>query len=149
MKTKTLLFLIAVALPIVGMQKSSGATVPAGTILTVRTLRSVASVEMPGRAVPAQLARAVAVGGKVAIPAGTHLNGKVVTSRRFTRSNDQLTVDVTSVHLAGRDVPITTTGPQFISNDVKTRGGVAISRRDYTVPAGKLMQFKLARPLVF
>ncbi len=53
MKTKTLLFLIAIALPIAGVQKSWGTTVPAGTILTVRTLHSVSAQDMPGSAVPA------------------------------------------------------------------------------------------------
>src|SRR5205814_10456310 len=123
MKTNKLLFLMAVALLTAGVQKSSGATIPAGTILTVRTLRAVASVDTPGRVVPAQLERPVAVGGKVAIAAGTHLSGKVVTSARLTHSKGRLTVDLTSVHLAGRDVPITTTGAQLLSNDIKTKGG--------------------------
>jgi len=149
MKTKTLLFLIAIALPIAGVQKSWGTTVPAGTILTVRTLHSVSAQDMPGSAVPAQLARPVTIDGKVAIPVGTHVSAKVITSHRITRSSDRLTVDLISVHLAGRDVPITTTGRQFLSNDIKTRHGIGISRTDYTVPKGKLMQFALARPLVF
>jgi hypothetical protein len=148
MKTKTFLFLIAVSALTAGVQKSSAATVPAGTILTVRTLRAVSAIETPGRAVPVQLERPVAIHGKVAIPAGTHLSGKVITSRRLTPSNHQLTVDLTSVSLAGRDVPITTTGAQLLSNDIQTRRGVSVSHSNYTVAAGKLMQFQLARPFV-
>jgi len=149
MKTKNLLFLIAVTLVIAGVQKSSGTTVPAGTILTIQTMRAVSSEDAPGRPVPARLQRPVAVNGKVVIPAGTHLSGKVITSRRLTRTNDRLTVDVISVHIDGREVPMTTTGAQFLSNDIHTRGGVGISRANYTVASHKLMQFKLARPLVF
>jgi hypothetical protein len=149
MKAKTLLFLISAALLTAGVHKSSGATAPAGTILTVRTMAAVSSVDARGKAVPFQIARPVAVDGKVAIPAGTHLSGRVVTSRRLVHSNDLLTVDLTGVHLGGRDVPIATTGPQFLSNDIKTRNNTSISRSNYTVAAGKLMQFKLARPLDF
>lgn len=149
MKAKTLLFLIAAALLAAGAQKSSGATVPAGTIVTVRTMAPVSSVDPRGRAVPFQIARPVAVGGKVAIPTGTHLSGRVVTSRRLAHSGDQLTVDITSVHIAGRDVPITTSGPQVLSNNIRTRNNVSISHANYTVASGKLMQFKLAQPLVF
>jgi hypothetical protein len=149
MKTKTLMFLIAAALLIEGVQKLSAATVPEGTILIVRTLRAVASTDVPGTPVPTQLERAVMVNGKVAIPAGTQLGGKVVTSRRLASSNAKLTVDLTTLHLAGHDAPITTTGPQFVSNDFKTRRNVGVSRTDYTVAAGKSIRFKLARPLTF
>jgi hypothetical protein len=149
MKTKTLWFLIAIALLIAAVPESWGTTVPAGTILIIRTLRSVSAEDMPGLAVPAELARPVAINGKVAIRVGTHVSGKVITSHRVTRSSDRLTVDLVSAHLAGRDVPITTTGRQPLSNDIKTRSGIGISRTNYTVPKGKLMQFQLARPLVF
>lgn len=150
MKTKTLWFLIAIALLLIAaVPESWGTTVPAGTILIIRTLRSVSAQDMPGLPVPAELARPVAINGKVAIPVGTHVSGKVITSHRLTRSSDRLTVDLISVHLAGRDVPITTTGRQPLSNDIQTRSGIGISRTNYVVPKGKLMQFQLARPLVF
>lgn len=149
MKTKTLLFIIATALLIAAVQNSWGTTVPAGTILIIRTLHSVSAEDMPGIAVPVELARPIAINGKVAIPAGTHVRGKVITSHRVTRRSDRLTVDLISVHLAGRDVPITTTGRQPLSNDRTTMGGISISHTNYTVAKGKLMQFQLARPLVF
>jgi hypothetical protein len=149
MKAKTLFFLIPIALLAAGLQISSGATIPAGTILIVRTASPVSSVDPPGRAVPFQLGHPIAVNGKTLIPAGTHLGGKVATSRRLVHAGNELTVDVTSVHLAGHDIPLSTTGPQFLSNDIKTRNNTSISRSNYTVAAGKLMQFKLARPLVF
>jgi hypothetical protein len=149
MKTKTLLFMIATALLIAAVQNSWGRTVPAGTILIIRTLHSVSAEDMPGIAVRAELARPVAINGKVAIPVGTHVSGKVITSHRVTRSSDRLTVDLISVHLAGRDVPITTTGRQPLSNDRTTMSGISISHTKYVVPKGKLMQFQLARPLVF
>src|SRR4029077_18977992 len=106
MRTKTLWFLIAIALLMAAVQKSWGMTVPAGTILIIRTLSSVSAEDIPGIAVSAELARPVAINGKVAIPVGTHVSGKVITSHRVTRSSDRLTVDLVSVRLAGRDVPI-------------------------------------------
>lgn len=149
MKTKTFMFLlIAAALLVAGTRKTLGETVPAGTILMIRTLRAISSVDVRGAPAPAQLERAITVHGKVAIPAGTHLGGKVVSSRRLVSSNEKLTIDLTSVHLAGHDLPITTTGPQFLSNDIRTSRGVSVSRANYTVASGKRMQFKLARPLV-
>ncbi len=148
MKTKTLLLLITAVLLVAGVQISPGATVPAGTVLIVRTLRSVSSVDVPGTPVPAQLLQPVTINGKVAIPAGTHFSGKVVTSRRLASSNTRLTVNLTSVHVGGGDLPITTAGAQLLSNDLKTRSGVGVSRTDYTVASGKQIQFKLARPLV-
>ena len=149
MKTTRLMPLLAAALLGAGVHILPGATVPAGTVLTVRTLRAISSVDPRGTSAPAQLERAVTVNGVVAIPAGTHFGGKVVSSRRLASSSEKLTIDLTSVHLAGHDVPITTTGPQFLSNDIKTKRGVGVSRVDYTVARGKVMQFKLARPLVF
>ena len=148
MKAKTFWVLIAVALLAAGVQKSMGGTIPAGTILVVRTMAAVSSVDARGKGVPFQLARPVAAGQKT-IPAGTHLSGEVATSRRLVHSGDELTVDLTSIHLAGHNIPITTTGAQFLSNDIRTRNNTSISRSNYTVATGKLMQFKLARPIAF
>lgn len=139
------LAMLAALLP----QNSPAATVPAGTILIIRTLHAVASTDAVGSRFPTQLATNVAVKGKVILPAGVKLTGKVVTSRRLAQSRDRLTVDVTDIQLAGRVVPIRTTGAQVLSNDHRTRSGVEVSRVTYTVPAGKLMQFQLAQPVSF
>jgi hypothetical protein len=132
---------LAVALPIFG------ATIPAGTILNVRLLNPVSSKDSPGRVFHVQLEQNITVGGKVALASGTKFSGKVITSRRLTSSPHELTVDLVAAQVNGHSVPITTTGPQPLSNNITTMGGVSVSRNSYTVASGKRMQFKLTRPL--
>ena len=149
MKAKTLILAGLAILAALAPQNSPAATVPAGTILIIRTLHAVASADAVGSRFPAQLASNVAVKGKVLLPAGAKLTAKVVTSRRLASSKDRLTIDLMDVHVAGRVVPIRTTGAQVLSNDHRTRSGVEVSRVSYTVPAGKVMQFQLAQPANF
>jgi hypothetical protein len=128
-------------------QDSPAATVPAGTILIVQTLDAVSSTDAPGTRFSAQLANNVAVNGKVILPGGTKLSGKIETSRRMVSSAQRLTVNLTDVKAGGRTVSIKTTGARELSNDFKTRRGIGVSRAAYTVPAGKRIEFQLAQPL--
>ena len=147
MKTTTS-FLLALALALIaGTAQSSGATIPAGTVLVVRSLNTVTSVDVVGTLFPVRLQNNVLANGKVALPAGTQISGKVVTSRRLHHSNDKLTVDLTGIQSHGRTIPITTTGAQFLYNFSSTRG-VAVTRAGYAVAAGKQLHFQLARPVV-
>jgi hypothetical protein len=114
----------------------------------VRTVKAVASVDMAGTPAPAELEYPLTVNGEVILPAGTYFSGKVITSRRLLRSPARLTVNLTAVRVGGRDIPITTTGPQPLSDVLADRGSVGISRGYYTVAAGKRIQFQLARPIV-
>ena len=125
-----------------------GATIPAGTILTVYTLQTVSSIDMRGTPVPAQLLEPVAVNGKVVLPAGTYFSGKIITSRRLISTSDRLTVNLTGVRLGGRDIPITTTGPRLLANNFRASSDVKVSLAWDTIAAGKRLQFQLARPLV-
>lgn len=124
-----------------------GATIPAGTALVVRSLNTVTSIDVVGTPFPARLEHPIMAHGKVLVPAGAHLSGRVVTSRRLHHSKDKLTVDLTSLDLNGRKIPITTTGAQFLYNFSTTRG-VPVTRGGYTVAAGKQIRFQLARPVV-
>lgn len=130
-------------------QYSSAATVPVGTVLIVQTMDAVSSMDPPGMRFATLLANNVGVNGKVVLPAGTKVSGKVETSKRMMSSSQQLTVNLTDMQIGGRAVAIKTTGARPLSNDYKTRRGVRVSRADYTVPAGKLIEFKLAQPLNF
>jgi len=125
-----------------------GATIPAGTILTVYTLQTVSSIDMPGTPVPAKLVEPIAVTGKVVLPAGTYFSGKIITSRRLISTSDRLTVNLTAVRLGGRDIPITTTGPRLLANNFRASSDVKVSLAWDTIAAGKRLQFQLARPLV-
>jgi hypothetical protein len=83
----------------------------------------------------------------VILPAGTKLYGTIETSRRMVSSSQRLTVNLTDVQVGGRAVSIKTTGARELSNDFKTKRGIAVSRAAYTVPAGKRLEFQLAQPL--
>lgn len=147
MKAKTLILAGLAMLASLVPQDSPGATVPAGTVLVVRTLDAVVSTDTPGTRFSAQLATNVAVNGKVILPAGTKVSGKIETSRRTVSSTQRLTVNLTDVQVGGRAVPIKTTGARPLSNDYQTKRGIAVSRAAYTVPAGKQIEFQLAQPL--
>jgi hypothetical protein len=129
--------------------QSLGATIPAGTVFVVRSLHAVSSIDVAGTPFPAQLAHNITVKGKVVLPAGTRFSGRIVTSRRLAHSSDRLTVDLTGIQPGGHNIPITTTGAQFLSNNVRSRHDVSVSRAGYSVAAGKEMHFQLARPVVF
>jgi hypothetical protein len=116
--------LILVGLPMLAWlvpQDSPAATVPVGTILIIQTLDAVSSTDLPGTRFSAQLANSVAVNGKVILPAGTRLSGKIETSRRVVSSSQRLTVNLTDVQVGGRATSIKTIGARELSNDFKTR----------------------------
>ena len=130
-------------------QNSPAATVPAGTTLIVQTLDAVSSTDAPGTRFAAQLVNNAVVNGKVILPAGTKVSGKIETSRRLASSSQRLTVNLTHVQAGDRSVPIKTTGARPLSNEYKTKRGIEVSRASYTVPAGKRIEFQLAQPLNF
>lgn len=149
MKAKIFVLVGLTSLAMLVPQYSLAATVPAGTTLIVQTLDAVSSTDVPGTRFAAQLAKNVAVNGKVIVPAGTKVSGKIETSRRLASSSQRLTVNLTDVQAGGRAVPIKTTGARPLSNDYKTKRGIEVSRASYTVPAGKRIEFQLAQPLNF
>lgn len=149
MKAKILILAGLATLAWLVQQDSPAATVPAGTTLIVQTLDAVSSTDVPGTRFAAQLANNVAVKGKVILPAGTKVSGKIQTSRRLASSSQRLTVNLTDVQAGGRAVPIRTTGARPLSNEYKTKRGIEVSRATYTVPAGKRIEFQLAQPLNF
>lgn len=147
MKAKTLILAGLTMLVWLVPNESPAATVPAGTALVVQTLHAVSSTDVQGTRFATRLAHNVSVNGKVILPAGTKLSAKVQTSRRLASSSQRLTVDLIDVQIGGQVIPIRTTGARELSNDYKTKGGVAVSRGTYTVPAGKHLEFHLAQPL--
>ncbi|MFZ1219296.1 MAG: hypothetical protein WAO00_08380 [Chthoniobacterales bacterium] len=148
MKTKTLLVAgLAMSIWLVP-QNARSATVPAGTILIVRTLHALTSTDAVGTRFPVQLANNVAANGKTVLPPGTKFSGKVVTSRRTVSSTQRLTVDLTDVQVGGHNVPIKTTGAYLVDNqNFKTARGTSVGRGDYSVPVGRHLEFRLAQPL--
>lgn len=141
----------AAAIACLTMQASFAVTIPSGTTLVVRTLHNISSVDTPGRAVAMQLDRNVVVNGKVALPAGTKISGRIETSKRTrTRSiSQELTVNITNAQVHGRTVAINTTGAVNPGNPFArtTQRGVQVSTYSYQVPTGTRLQFRLAQPL--
>src|SRR3954447_13845363 len=100
--------LVAISLTALGAAcQAAGATIPAGTVLVVRSLNTITSIDVPGTPFPTRLEHNILVNGKVALPAGAHFSGRVITSRRLHHSTDKLTVDLTALDSHGRKIPIT------------------------------------------
>ncbi len=89
---------------------SFGVTIPAGTLLVVRTLHGISSIDAPGTRFLAELAKDVVVNGKVVLPVGTKVSGQVATSKRTHTSSQRLSVNLTDVQVGGRSLPIKTAG---------------------------------------
>ena len=131
-----------------GIQFASAATIPAGTTMVVRTRQVISSQDVPGTPFPAQLEKNVVVSGKVVLPAGTKVSGKIETSKRTHHSSERLTVNITELLVDGRTLPVKTTGAvQLEHENFKTRRGISVSRDSYHVAAGRRMEFRLAHAL--
>jgi len=145
--TKTLLS-VSICLSITAAFLSA-ATVPAGTTIVVRTGVTISSRDRVGRTFVTQLDQNVAVQGKTLLPAGTKVLAKVKTSQADSRRPDPLTVNLTSVSIAGQTVTIKTDGAFQVEAKPRTarqmRTGVSVG--SFTVPSGTKMQFRLAQPL--
>jgi hypothetical protein len=128
---------------------SFAATVPAGTTLVVRTMDAISSHDRVGRTFATQLDQNVAVNGKVLLPAGTKVFGRIETSRGNPHRSNPLTVNLTSISSGGRTVPIKTDGafqPEAKSKTARqSRAGVSVG--SFTLPPGTKMDFRLAQPL--
>ena len=133
------------------VREAAAGTVPAGTQVVVRTTETITSVDARGTRVHAVLARPLMSQGRVAVPTGAKVLGRVVTSRRLHSSTrDRLTVDITEISFNGRTHHVRTTGPALVENlNMVTRTGGTVTRGGYAVRAGRQLHFQLAQPLVF
>jgi hypothetical protein len=146
--TATAVTAMILALSVV--RQAAGAAVPAGTQVVVQTTATITSVDAAGTGVHAVLARPLLSNGRVAVPAGAKVMGRVVTSRRQYHSKDRLTVDITEISFNGRGHPVRTTGPVLVDNqNFRTSTGGTVTRGGYAVRAGRNLHFQLAQPLVF
>src|ERR1043166_2021466 len=84
------------------------ATLPAGTTITVSTVSQFSSKTVVGRSFEAKLAQDVSDKGHALLKAGSKAFGKIASSRYNPRKNDPLTVELTSVSVNGRHVPVKT-----------------------------------------
>jgi hypothetical protein len=129
---------------VLATEAASAGTIPAGTTLLVSTLDSVSTKDRVGKEFTVQLDQDVVVKGTVVARAGTKFIGKVETSTKI--GNSPLTVDLTRASANGRTVPVKTTAaykPESVSRGRKTQ----VKTRDFVLPRGSKMQFKLAQPV--
>jgi hypothetical protein len=91
---------------------SFGATIPAGTALTVTTISLITSKDVVGRSFEAKIAQDISVKGNVLLKAGTPAFGKIKSSRYNPRKNEPLTVELSSVSVNGRNVTLKTNSVQ-------------------------------------
>src|SRR4030095_27182 len=108
MKQTKVIAVISVISACVAASSVNAATMPAGTKLTVSTVSSFSSKTVVGRTWEGKLAQDVSVKGHVLLKAGSKACGKLASSRYNPRKNDPLTVELTSVSVNGRNVPVKT-----------------------------------------
>ena len=111
MQNKLILFIVTCC-ACVSAVSLNAATIPAGTTLTVSTVSLVSSQTVPGRSFEAKIAQDVSVKGNVVLKAGTKAFGKVTASRSNPRKSGPLTVELASIDLSGRRIPVKTNSLQ-------------------------------------
>ena len=128
----------------------NAATIPAGTTLTVNTVSLISSQAVAGRSFEAKLAQNVSVKGNVVLKAGTTVFGKITSSRANPRKSGPLIVELASIELNGRKVPIKTDDIQPGAPPQTARQ----ARYGHTagttvVNPGTRLQFQLLQPVTF
>ena len=126
----------------------SAATIPAGTTLTVSTVSLISSQAVVGRSFEAKLAQNVSVKGSVVLKAGTTVFGKITSSRANPRKSGSLVVELASIELNGRKIPIKT-------DDIQPGGPPQTARQaryghtagTTVVNPGTRLQFQLLQPV--
>jgi hypothetical protein len=126
----------------------NAATIPAGTVLNVKTASSISSQDPAGRTFAAQLDQDVAVNGQVLLKAKTQAFGKIKSSRANPRKSEPLTLELTAISVNGRNVNVKTNSVQP-GNPPRTgrQARYGHTAGTLTVTPGTKMQFQLAAPL--
>jgi outer membrane murein-binding lipoprotein Lpp len=107
-------------------------TVPKGTSISATVSQTLASNKNhAGDSFAASLSTPVKVGGKIVIPKGAHVTGRVVAAKQ--KGPAELTVALASVEIQGK------------SYALKTDSIAPSGKKDITVPAASHLKFKLAK----
>lgn len=139
---------IAVCCVCFAVSSLNAATIPAGTILNVKTASSISSQDPAGRSFAAQIDQDVVVKGQVLIKAGTKAFGKIKSSRANPRKSEPLTLELSSISLNGRNVAVKTNRVQPGSPTRTARQAqYGHTVGTLVVTPGTKMQFQLAAPL--
>ena len=142
--------IIAITCACFAASSLNAATIPAGTVLNVKTASSISSRDPAGRSFAAQLDQDVAVKGQVLLKAKTQAFGKIKSSRANPRKNEPLTLELTSISVNGRNVSVKTNTVQPGSPTRTARQAqYGHTAGTLTVTPGTKMQFQLARAVTF
>ena len=109
---KKLITVIAITCACVAASSLNAATIPAGTTLNVQTTSSISSQDPVGRNFAAQIDQDVAVKGQVLLKAGTKTFGKIKSSRANPRKSEPLKLELSSIFVNGRRIPVKTSSVQ-------------------------------------
>ena len=148
MKQTKVIAVISVISVLVAASSVNAATIPAGTTLAVSTVSAFSSKTVAGRTWEGKLAQDVSVKGQVLLKAGSKAFGKVASSRSDPRKNNPLTVELISVSVNGRNVPVKTNAFQP-GNPPRTGRQAQYGHTAGTlvITPGTLMQFQLLQPV--
>ena len=148
MKQTRIIIVISVICGCVTASSLNAATIPAGTTLTVSSVSSFSSKTVVGRTFEGKLAQDVSVNGRGVLKAGSKVFGKIASSRYNPRRNDPLTVELTSVSVNGRKVPVKTNTFQPGHPAVTGRQArYGFTAGTLVITPGTLMQFQLLQPV--
>ena len=141
-------FITVIAILCAGLVASSliAATIPAGTVLDVKTASSISSQGPKGRTFAAQLDQDVTVKGQILLKAKTQAFGKIKSSRANPRKSEPLTLELTSISVNGHNVSIKTNSIRP-GNPPRTgrQARYGHTAGTLTVTPGTKMQFQLVR----
>jgi hypothetical protein len=108
MKQTKVIVVISVICACIAASSAKATTIPAGTTIPVTTVSLITSQDAVGSSFEAKIANNVSVKGSVVLKAGAKAFGKVRASRRNPRRSEPLSVELTSVSVNGRNVPVKT-----------------------------------------
>ena len=143
---KKLITVIAITCACVAASSLNAATIPAGTTVTVTTVSLVTSQSVVGRSFEAKIAQDVSVKGNVVLRAGTKAFGKITSSRANPRKSGPLTVELASIDVNGRRIPVKTSSVQPAGPPQTARQAQYGHTAGTTVVnPGRKMQFQLVQ----
>jgi hypothetical protein len=146
-KTKAIAVVVGISV-CVTVSCMNAATIPAGTTLAVTTVSLITSQDAVGSSFEAKIAQDVSTKGTILLKTGTKAFGKVHSSRRNPRKSEPLSVELASVEVNARRIPVKT-------NTVEPHGPPQTARQaHYGHTAGTtvvnpktLLRFQLLQPV--
>ena len=149
MNSRKLILLTMLACMVIPAQRAWSATLPAGTIILVRTEKNIYARDPAGRKFQAKLVRPLAAEGKNVVPAGTPVVGMVKSPWLSVGSTTRpLTLRLVEIVINGK--PVAVKSDDFEANNPSpwnTRRGVQVTGGAFVLTPGTVLQFHLKQPV--